>query len=111
MNLPLTHLWQPAPRPSKDLMVVLHGRGDSVEGFDWLQEDLEILSRVRLERREEVGHALPIGDLHQLRLVLFLARIGQRDGGRSGRSEPDRAAIRRVHQIRLCDEDLHDAFI
>jgi phospholipase/carboxylesterase len=42
MNLPLRYLWQPARRPSKDLMVVLHGRGDSAEGFEWLQTELDI---------------------------------------------------------------------
>jgi phospholipase/carboxylesterase len=42
MNLPLTHLWQPARVSSKQLVVVLHGRGDSAEGFLWLQEALGI---------------------------------------------------------------------
>jgi phospholipase/carboxylesterase len=42
MDLPLTHIWQPAHVASKQLMVVLHGRGDSAEGFVWLQEALEI---------------------------------------------------------------------
>ena len=40
MNLPLTHVWQPAPVPSKDLMVVLHGLGDSSDGFIWFQDVL-----------------------------------------------------------------------
>ena len=42
MELPLEHLWQSASVPSKQLMVVLHGRGDSAEGFLWLQEALAI---------------------------------------------------------------------
>ena len=42
MNLPLTHVWQPARAPRKQLVVVLHGRGDSAEGFLWLQEMLAI---------------------------------------------------------------------
>ena len=42
MNLPLTHVWQPARAPSKQLVVVLHGRGDSSNGFLWLQEALAI---------------------------------------------------------------------
>ena len=42
MNLPLTHVWQPARAPSKQLVVVLHGRGDSPSGFLWLQEALAI---------------------------------------------------------------------
>jgi phospholipase/carboxylesterase len=42
MNLPLTHLWQPARVKSNQLMIVLHGRGDSAEGFEWLQDELDI---------------------------------------------------------------------
>ena len=42
MDLPLTHIWQSARAASKQLMVVLHGRGDSAEGFLWLQDALEI---------------------------------------------------------------------
>lgn len=41
-QLPLEHVWQPAAKPSGSLMVVLHGRGDSAEGFLWLQEALRI---------------------------------------------------------------------
>ena len=42
MNLPLTHLWLPAKNPSKQLLVVLHGLGDSARGFLWLQDALGI---------------------------------------------------------------------
>ena len=42
MNLPLTHIWQPALVESNRLMIVLHGRGDSAHGFEWLQEELGI---------------------------------------------------------------------
>jgi phospholipase/carboxylesterase len=42
MNLPLNHIWQPALTTSKQLIVVLHGRGDSAEGFLWLQDELGI---------------------------------------------------------------------
>ena len=42
MNLPLTHIWQPAVSTSQHLVIVLHGRGDSAEGFLWLQEELAI---------------------------------------------------------------------
>src|SRR5436309_2432788 len=42
MNLPTAHIWQPARRPSKLLVVVLHGLGDTPEGFLWLQEALSI---------------------------------------------------------------------
>lgn len=42
MNLPLKYIWQPARVPSKQLMVVLHGLGDSAEGFLWLQDELDI---------------------------------------------------------------------
>lgn len=42
MNLPLTHIWQPAGSPSQQLVIVLHGRGDSADGFLWLQEELGI---------------------------------------------------------------------
>jgi phospholipase/carboxylesterase len=40
MKLPIDYLWQEAREPSKWLMVVLHGRGDSAEGFEWLQAEL-----------------------------------------------------------------------
>jgi len=42
MNLPLKHIWQPATSTSQRLVIVLHGRGDSAEGFLWLQEELGI---------------------------------------------------------------------
>src|SRR3954463_3123043 len=38
MDLPLEHVWLTAPKPAKQLMVVLHGLGDSAEGFLWIQE-------------------------------------------------------------------------
>ena len=40
--IPLTHVWQPAGVSTKQLVVVLHGRGDSAKGFLWLQEALAI---------------------------------------------------------------------
>jgi phospholipase/carboxylesterase len=42
MNLPLTHVFQPAPIESKRLVIVLHGLGDSSQGFLWLQDELGI---------------------------------------------------------------------
>jgi phospholipase/carboxylesterase len=42
MDLPLTHVWQPASSESKRLLVVLHGLGDSSQGFYWLQDELGI---------------------------------------------------------------------
>ena len=42
MRLPLTHVWQPAVTRSQRLLIVLHGFGDSSEGFLWLQEELDI---------------------------------------------------------------------
>ncbi len=42
MNLPLTHIFQPARSPSQQLVIVLHGRGDSAQGFLWLQDELAI---------------------------------------------------------------------
>jgi hypothetical protein len=42
MNLSLAHVWQPARLPTKQLVVVLHGRGDLAEGFFWLQAALAI---------------------------------------------------------------------
>jgi phospholipase/carboxylesterase len=44
LNLPLAHIWHPARVSSNRLVIVLHGRGDSAEGFAWLQEELEIES-------------------------------------------------------------------
>ena len=42
MRLPLNHIWQPARTSSEQLMIVLHGRGDSAEGFLWLRDALGI---------------------------------------------------------------------
>jgi phospholipase/carboxylesterase len=42
MKLPLSHIWLPAKNPSKQLMVVLHGLGDSARGFIWLQDELDM---------------------------------------------------------------------
>jgi phospholipase/carboxylesterase len=42
MELPLDHVFQAAPAPSRRLVVVLHGLGDSAEGFLWLQQELAI---------------------------------------------------------------------
>jgi phospholipase/carboxylesterase len=37
MDLPLDHIWLLAPAPAGRLMVVLHGLGNSAEGFLWIQ--------------------------------------------------------------------------
>jgi phospholipase/carboxylesterase len=42
MKLPLSHVWLPAKKTSDQLIVVLHGLGDSAKGFFWLQDELEI---------------------------------------------------------------------
>jgi phospholipase/carboxylesterase len=42
MDLPLGHVWLPAPAPARRLLVVLHGLGDSAEGFLWIQEAFAI---------------------------------------------------------------------
>lgn len=42
MDLALDHVWLQAMQPAKQLIVVLHGLGDSTEGFLWLQEALAI---------------------------------------------------------------------
>jgi len=39
-NLPLNHLFIPANVASKKLMIILHGRGDSSQGFTWLPPQL-----------------------------------------------------------------------
>jgi len=41
-NLPLKHIFIPAKIPSKKLMIILHGRGDSSQGFTFLAEYLAI---------------------------------------------------------------------
>lgn len=41
-NLPLNHLFIPAKVPSKSIMIILHGRGDSSQGFTWLPPFLDI---------------------------------------------------------------------
>ena len=37
-NLPLDNIFIPSKRPSKKIMIILHGRGDSSEGFTMLPE-------------------------------------------------------------------------
>ena len=41
-NLPLTHIFISSKVPSKKLMIILHGRGDSSHGFTFLPEYLNI---------------------------------------------------------------------
>ena len=41
-NIPLNHIFIASKTPSKKLMVVLHGRGDSSEGFRWMPSVLDI---------------------------------------------------------------------
>jgi len=41
-NLPLSHIFIPSKVPSKKLMIILHGRGDSSYGFTFLPEYLNI---------------------------------------------------------------------
>jgi len=41
-SLPLNHIFIPSKVPSKKLMIVLHGRGDSAQGFTWLPQHLDI---------------------------------------------------------------------
>ena len=41
-TLKLHKLFYPSKTPSKKLMIVLHGRGDSSEGFTWLPAQLQI---------------------------------------------------------------------
>jgi len=41
-NLPLTHQFFPAQIASKKLMIILHGRGDSSNGFTWLPSYLKM---------------------------------------------------------------------
>ncbi len=41
-NLPLNHIFIPSKTPSKKLMIILHGRGDSSNGFTFLPPYLNI---------------------------------------------------------------------
>lgn len=41
-NIPLEHTFIPATVPSKKLMIVLHGRGDSADGFAFLAPYLQL---------------------------------------------------------------------
>lgn len=41
-HLPLNHLFIPAEVPSKKIMIILHGRGDSSQGFTWLPPFLNL---------------------------------------------------------------------
>jgi phospholipase/carboxylesterase len=41
-NLALNNIFIPAKTPSKKLMIILHGRGDSSQGFTWLPPFLNI---------------------------------------------------------------------
>ena len=40
MTLPLSHLFFPSEEPSDKLIIVLHGRGDSAEGFRFFPQEL-----------------------------------------------------------------------
>ena len=42
IELPLNHIFIPSKIPSKKLMIILHGRGDSSRGFTFLPEYLAI---------------------------------------------------------------------
>jgi len=42
MDLPLSHTWLPARKPSQQVVVVLHGLGDSAEGYFWIQDAFDI---------------------------------------------------------------------
>src|SRR5436190_21975763 len=42
MDLPLSHQLLPAASASQQLMIVLHGLGDSSAGFHWIQDELDI---------------------------------------------------------------------
>jgi phospholipase/carboxylesterase len=41
-NLPLEHIFIPSKVPSKKLMIILHGRGDSLNGFSFLPPYLNL---------------------------------------------------------------------
>lgn len=41
-DLPLYNMFIPSKVPSKKIMIILHGRGDSSQGFTWLPPFLEI---------------------------------------------------------------------
>lgn len=41
-NIPLSHIFIPSKVPSKKLMIILHGRGDSSAGFSFLPPYLEM---------------------------------------------------------------------
>lgn len=41
-HLPLKHIFIPSEIPSKKLMIILHGRGDSSQGFTWLPSHLDL---------------------------------------------------------------------
>ncbi|RLA63965.1 MAG: serine esterase [Epsilonproteobacteria bacterium] len=41
-NLPLEHIFIPSKKPSKKLMIILHGRGDSLDGFRFLPPYLNL---------------------------------------------------------------------
>jgi len=42
LSLPLNHIFIPAKKPSKKLMIILHGRGDSSQGFTFLPSYLNL---------------------------------------------------------------------
>ena len=41
-NILLNHIFIPSKTPSKKLMIILHGRGDSSQGFTWLPPYLNV---------------------------------------------------------------------
>ncbi len=42
VDLPLKHIFIASKIPSKKVMIVLHGRGDSSQGFTWMPEQLAL---------------------------------------------------------------------
>ena len=82
MDLPLTHIWQPAHVASNQLMIVLHGLGDSAEGFAGLQDVLDIDSMNYLLLNAHTPYYTGFSwydvDADQLRSVGRLALVAHR---------------------------------
>jgi len=78
-NLPLNNIFIPSKVPSKKLMIILHGRGDSSDGFTFLPEYLNIddMNYLLLDAPFEYYGGFSWYDLppHQLEGIMYSRKI------------------------------------
>lgn len=78
-NLKLNHIFIPSTLPSKKLMIVLHGRGDSSKGFTWLPSvfNLPQMNYILLDAPYDYFGGRSWYDLppHQLKGITYSSQI------------------------------------